>query len=155
MISGVRRVAGALRGLDDAYAARIRRRPGRTMRLFALAFALVLLYALTEAADWHDYVKGGSEFMLAGLIAVAPRGIYNGQLDAWTKRHKALSGLMLVVLAGVMGFIAIPDIVADWKFALAVGLPAGCLAVFSPALRRRLVKTDEGPASEVDGDPSS
>lgn len=118
MKTAVRRLAGKLLALDEGLARRVARRPGRTFRLFALAIFLFNLYGLTGANTWHDGLSAAGVCLWTGLYAIAPRGLYDGRADAWSKRHKVLSGLLVTVFLAAAGFLAISGATDDWQFVL-------------------------------------
>lgn len=121
------KVMRAFQTLDRAIMRRALRRPGRTMRLFALSGLLFSIYGLTEARGWHDVLWGVSVCLLLSVIVFAPRGLYDGSWGPWMARHQALSGAVGMVFLSAAGFLAVSGVVEDWKFGLFVMLGIGCL----------------------------
>ncbi|MEV4266529.1 hypothetical protein [Kribbella sp. NPDC049584] len=152
--SSLARAVAAIKRQHEKFEGWSPRRPGRTMRLFALAGALFTAYGLTEANGWHDFASGASALVLLSLGAVAPRGLYDGRSAPWADRHKVLSWLLAAVFLGPAGFLAVSAFVDDWKFGLFVMIPVAALTVASLIASRRGVNTDEGSSSGLDDDPS-
>ncbi|HEY3562530.1 MAG TPA: hypothetical protein VGL05_33925 [Kribbella sp.] len=150
-----RRLIERLRYVDRESSRSLLRRPGRTMRLVALSVLLCMIYGLTEATTWRDYATGASGVVLVGLIVVAPRGLYDGRWTCWAERHKRLSWLPTMVFLCVVGFPLISGFADDWKFELSVAIGVAGLVGVQAILRRRAANASEGPASGVDGGPSS
>lgn len=141
--------AVAIRRWDGWVASRGRRRPGRTMRLFALAFLLVFLYALPEARSWHDYLWAAWSLMSTGFVAIAPKPFYDGRLEQWTGRHKVLSSVLFTLFTGFMGALMVSAFAADWKFVTLLFLGIGCVAAVDWVRGRRRATRDEVSPSEV------
>jgi hypothetical protein len=125
------------------------------MRLLALAIVLFSLYGLTTAEHWHQALSAASVCMWAGLFAVAPRGLYDGRVDSWAQAHKVRSSLVAAVFLSAAGYLAFSGIADDWKFGLTIVVGVVCLLVARKIADRRTANADEGPASGVDGGPSS
>ncbi|MGZ0149408.1 hypothetical protein ACXJJ3_20255 [Kribbella sp. WER1] len=120
MRAAAQRLADTLLAFDQRLTRRATRRPGRTLRLFALAILLFNLYSLTGARTWHDGLSAAGVCLWTSLLAIAPRGLYDGRADAWSKRHQVVSWLLMMVFLGLAGFLVISGIADDWQFGLTI-----------------------------------
>ena len=102
-------------------------KPPRWMRIGAAAVAAVFcLQLLFGEHGPHDVVWTVVECTLMMLIAIAPRGLYDGRADAWERNHPIASGtLMFVVLSGLLMW-CLADYVA-WWLAAAIALPGAAV----------------------------
>lgn len=150
------RVASVLKHRHETFARWSLRRPGRTVRLFALSILLVCLYALPEAAGWHDYLWATWSLLLTGFVAIAPRGFYDGRFERWTREHEGLASVLTAGFVVFLGLLFLSDLFAV-RTSLLIAAPLGLVLGVSSRLsgRRRHRNVDEGSASDVDGEPSS
>jgi drug/metabolite transporter (DMT)-like permease len=127
------------------------------MRLVALAFVLVTLYGLPEAKNWHNYFWAAWSVLLFSLLAIAPRGLYDGRFERWSRRHEVLSGALVTVFMFVPGFMLLTDHFSDRTSLLIAGLIAPGVAALSVygGRRRRRGNMDEGSWFAVDDESSS
>lgn len=152
--SSLARSGAAVKRWHEKFERRSQRRPGRTMRLFALAGALFTVNGLTEANGWHDVASLASVLVLLSFVIVAPRALYDGRSGPWADRHKVLSWLLAAVFMGPAGFLAVSAFLDDWKFGLFVMIPVAALTVARLIADHRRVNTDKGSSSGLDDDPS-
>ncbi|WP_427886682.1 hypothetical protein ACQHIV_28225 [Kribbella sp. GL6] len=118
MKPAVRRLAEGFLSFDDAIARRASQRPGRTRRLLALAVALVSLYELTGAKTWHDGLSAASVLLWASMLAIAPRGLWDGRAQLWSKNHPLLWWPATALFVSAAGFLAVSGFTEDWKFSV-------------------------------------
>ena len=150
------RGTAAVRRWDEWVGRRVRRRPGRTLRLLALALLLVVLSTLPEVRDVHDGLWAAWSLMLTGFVAIAPKGFYDGRFERWTREHNRLSSLLMIGFTVFLGLVLLSDrfgVRRSLLIAGGLGLVLGLLSLTDVRKSRR--HADEGPASEVDDEPSS
>ena len=130
-------------------------RPDRSMRLLALALVLFTLYGLPDAEGWHDDLWAVWSVVFFSLLAIAPRGLYDGRFELWSRRHDALSLALVVVFAFVPGFLLLSEHFSDRTSLLIAVLmaPGPAALAFYSGRRHRRRSVHEGSSSAVNDEP--
>jgi hypothetical protein len=120
------------------------KRPPRWLRIIAAVVAVVYGFQLIFDHSLANVISTAVLCPLFLTFAIAPRGLFDGRFDVWTRRHRVTAGSLVFVFLGALGMSALADTIGWWP-ALGITVPvAGVLAWFGAYVAR--------PRSERTGD---
>lgn len=95
-------------------------RPPRWFRIISAALAVLFAVELINAHRLIDVFWGALACSLMLMNAIAPKGLYDGRFDAWTRKHPMASAVLLFIVLGGIALAVLSDYVQLWLAAVIV-----------------------------------
>lgn len=106
-------------------------RPPRWFRITSAAMAVLFAVGLRNAHELIDVFWGVLACSLLLVNAIAPRGLYDGRFNAWTRKHPIVSGGLFFLILGGSALAVLSDYVDMWLAAVIVLPLSAAFAVWA------------------------
>jgi hypothetical protein len=135
-----------------SFSERLLGRPPRWRRVAAVVLLVINGLSLFEEHRPRDIVEAVFFGCLMLTVAIAPRALYDGRSDAWSRAHPVLSGAGVALFLGFCLYMLLSDFL-DTGLSLLIAVPSALgLSVSATWGWSRRVKADQSErAGDVDG----